>query len=341
MRSLYKQALLSTLFVALLSPAAFCADAKPAQQAQQATGSPIIARVNGKDITAEHHQAAVNNLMPSMSYHTSVSERRLSVIQKRALSNLINNELMYAYAKDNNKAEVDKKEIDQKVEDLKKNLPEGTTLKDVLKRSNMTMDQLLDDFRRDIVVARTAKEKSLELRKEADEMVTEDFMLEYYNNNLPKFKEPEKVRLRTLLIKADPSGGVKVWNASRQRIDNILATINQGMDFAEAAREYSEDPYAENGGDMGWAHKGSIMAEFDAAIADLKVGEIAGPFASLYGYHLAKLEDSQPAVQKKFEELNHATLKSELQDKEFKRLWYGWIQSMRDAAKIEYITPID
>jgi len=342
MRSLYKQALLSTLFVALLSPAAFCANDKPAKvTVQQPAESSIIARVDGVDITKEQFEAAVNSLMPSMSYHASVSDKRLKLIHKRALTNLVNNELFYAYAKANKKAQVDQKEIDKKVDDLKKNLPSDTTLKDVLKRSNMTMSQLQDDFRKVIVVARVAKDMSLELRKKAEDTVTEDFMREYYNDNLPKFKEPEQIHVRTILIKADPSGGVKEWNASRERIDNVLATINQGMDFADAAREYSEDPYAEKGGDMDWAHKGSIMEEFDTAIKDLKVGEIAGPFTSLYGYHLAKLEDFKPSVQRKFEELNQANLKKELQDKEYAALWDGWIQGMRDAAKIEYITPID
>ena len=341
MRSLCKQVFLSALFVSVLSHGAIAATDKPAQTEVIAPENTVVLRINGKDITKGHFDAVVDRLIPAMSLHSSISDDKLKSIQKKAIEKILNSELIYKYAKDNKKAEVDQKEIDEKIDEIKKRLPQDTTLTDVLKRSNMTMEDLREDFRQDIVVAATEEEMSLKLRKKAEDTVTEDFMRKYYDNNLAKFKEPEQIHVRTILIKADPSGGVKEWNAKRKRIEEILNTINQGMDFAEAAREYSEDPYAESGGDMGWAHKGSVMEEFDRAIADMKVGEIAGPFASLYGYHLAKLEGIKPAVQRKFEELNHANLTKDLQDKEFKALWNGWIQGMRNAAKIEYITPLN
>jgi len=341
MRSFFKQALLSTLFVAMLSPAAFCADKKPAQQATQAVDTSVVARVNGKDITKEAFDATVNTLMPTMTFHTSISDRKRALLHKKALKSLIDKELIYTYAKDNNKAQLSEKDIDKKLEEVKKNLPEGVTIDDVLKNSHMDMAELREELKKNIIATRTAKDMSDELHKKADSTVTDAFMRDYYKNNLDKFKIPAQVRVRTILIKADPSGGVRVWNASRKRIDNVLATINQGMDFAEAAKEYSEDPYAQNGGDMGWAHKGSMMQEIDDAIKDLKVGEIAGPFTSLYGYHIAKLEGVKPSVQRKYEELNLKKLKKELQDKEYKRIWDEWIDGLHNAAKIEYIMPID
>ncbi len=342
MRSFCKQALLSTLLAAMLTPAAWAATNKPAKTAAvEAPRSPVVARVNGKEILKEHFDIAVNNLLPSMTYHNTVSDEKLKAMQKRALDNLINNELIYKYAQDNKTAAVDAKEIDKKVEEIKKNLPPGETLEKVLKRSNLTYEEMREDFNKDIVVSRTAQKRSEELKEKAEKTVTEDFMRNYYKKNLSKFREPEQVHVLSILIKADPSGGSRVWESSRQRIENVLATINQGMEFSEAAKEFSEDPYAQNGGDMGWLHKGSILAEIDQAIENLKVGEIAGPFASLYGYHLIKLEGLKPAVQRKFEELNQAKLKKELQDKEYKKLWKNWLDGLRETSKVEYVTPVN
>lgn len=341
MRSLCKQVFLSAIFVSMLSHGAVAATDKPAQTEVKTPENTIVLRVNGKDITRSHFDTVVNNLIPAMSLHSSISDEKLKSIQKKAFEKILHSELMYKYAKDNKKADVDPKEIDKKIEEIKKRVPKETTLADILKRSNLTMEGLREDLRQEIVVAATKKDMTMELSKKAEETVTEDFMLKYYNNNLDKFKEPEQVQVRTILIKADPSGGVKVWNDSHKRIEDILNTVNQGMDFAEAAREYSEDTYAENGGDMGWLHRGSLMEEFDRATENLKVGEIAGPFTSLYGYHLAKIEGVKPSVQRKFEELNHSTLKSELRDKEFKRLWDAWLKGLLDASEIVYVTPID
>lgn len=340
MRSFYKQALFSAIFVALLSPAAFSADSKPAAPAVQHIESTIMARVNGKDITKAEFEEAVKSLMPSMAFHKSLSDRKRLLIQNRALENLIDSELIYTYAKENNKAAVDKDAIEKRIDSIRNKLPEGNTLEGVLKRSNMTYDQLVEAIRKKIVVETVSQEKAKEFHKKANETVTDKFMRDYYKNNLAKFKEPKQVHVRSILIKADPSGGVRAWNESRKRIDNVLATINQGMDFAEAATEYSEGPNPDKGGDMGWAHMGSMQEEMNAAIADLKVGEIAGPFTSLYGYHLVKLEGVKPAVQRKYEELNLKKLKKELQAKEYTQTWKGWIKNMHDNAKIEYITPI-
>lgn len=340
MMNFSKRTFFASLFAAFLFQAMPVAAANnnlaPAVQ-QQNPRAEIIARVNGLNITREDLDTAVNNMMPLVTYHQSVSEERLKSIQKKALDNLINSELIYKYAKDNKLDNVDKKEIDQQVKDLKKKLPKGETLEKILKRSNMTLDQLKDEFKKDIVVARISKTRSEEFKKKAEAAVDEAFMRDYYKSNLEKFKEPEQIHLRSILVKADPSGGQRVWNEARKKAEEIVKLAKGGKDFAKLAEERSEDPFAKKGGDMGWAHQGSLFPEIESAAAKLKTGEISDPVMTIYGYHVVKVEGRKPSVQKKFEELNRPKLESELEQKEHKKLWNGWLDGLRKGSKVEYV----
>ncbi|MBI1912466.1 MAG: peptidylprolyl isomerase [Deltaproteobacteria bacterium] len=342
MTSFTKRMILTSVFLAFFAPVAYSATA-PAKEPQKAVAisSPteIVAKVNGKNITKDHLEIAVNSLLPIMTYHNTVNTDKLKDIEKKAIENIINNELIYKAAKDAKLDDVNQKDIDAEVKKLKKQLPKGDTLEKVLKRSSMTMADLRDDFKKDIVVKKMAKVKGEEIKKKSEESVNEAFMKDYYQKNLNKFKEPEQIRLRSILIKADPSGGQRAWNDSLKKAQEISKKAKAGEDFAKLAETNSQDPFAKKGGDMGWAHKGSLFPEIDTAAGKMKVGEVSDPIMTIYGYHIIKFEENKPTVQKKFEDLNQKSLEKELEQKEYKRLWDEWIKGLRASAQIEILKP--
>ncbi len=332
-----KRMILASLFVALLSPCSFAAVPKEAQKPASSPPSEIVlVRVNGKTITKEGLDTATNNVLPQLAFHSFVSEDKLKSVRKQTLENLINNELIYKLYKDA-ALDIKEKEIDAKVEELKKRLPPGENFDEVLKRSKITLRELKEDIKAGIIVERASKKKAEEVKKKAEDTVTEAFMKEYFQKNLKKFMEPEQVHLRSILVKADPSGGQRVWAESLKKAQEIAKTAKSGQDFPKLAEKVSEDPFAKNGGDMGWAHKGSLFPEIEEAVSKMKVNEVSDPIMTLYGYHIVKLEGKKPSVQRKFEEINKAKLKKELEEKEYKKVWKEWIAELRSTAKIEYV----
>jgi len=72
----------------------------------------------------------------------------------------------------------------------------------------------------------------------------------------------------------------------------ITSFNGDGQDFTELAREYSEDPgSARYGGDLGYASRGSMVPEFEAAAMTMKPGEISEPIETDFGFHLIQLLD--------------------------------------------------
>ena len=83
----------------------------------------------------------------------------------------------------------------------------------------------------------------------------------------------------------------------------MLAQAKSGKDFGELAKQYSQDPgSAQNGGDLGWAERTAFVKPFADALFGMKVGEIAGPVKTQYGYHIIRLDEVQAGKGKSFEE---------------------------------------
>lgn len=328
----------ASFFIILSGPGAPSAAQKKAGHLPPVTSvKDVVVRVDGSDITEGMIRGAVNNIMPLKSFHTSVSDRRYKAIRKEALDNIIDNRLIYKEAKKKKQAELSKKEYDKQIKLIEKRLPAGETIKDVLKRSNLTMEGLKEEIRRSFVIGKMRKEKTAAFKKLASDKVSVKYMKDYYKKNLKKFVEPGSVHLRGILIKVEPSASQRLWNEARKKIIKIGKEARSGADFTALVKKYSEGPRAAKGGDMGWAHKGSLLEGIDEAVEKMKPGDISVPVETIYGYHIFKLEGLRPSRQKKFSELDTKRLKSELEKKEFKRLWSKWIKGLRDHADIQYL----
>ena len=77
----------------------------------------------------------------------------------------------------------------------------------------------------------------------------------------------------------------------RQRLLDIRARVLKGENFAALATQYSKDPSAARGGDLGWFGKGRMVKPFEDAVLKTKVGQITGPVRTQFGWHLIQVTD--------------------------------------------------
>ncbi|ABF65648.1 peptidylprolyl isomerase [Ruegeria sp. TM1040] len=83
----------------------------------------------------------------------------------------------------------------------------------------------------------------------------------------------------------------------------IKSQLDEGADFAALAKESSTGPSGPNGGALGWFENGRMVPEFEAAISDMRSGEVSGPVQTQFGWHIIKLNDRRKLEAPEYEDV--------------------------------------
>ncbi|MBU0691585.1 peptidylprolyl isomerase [bacterium] len=143
----------------------------------------------------------------------------------------------------------------------------------------------------------------------------------------------EKINTNHILFKVVPAPAD--MEITMARADSIAEAIRNGADFTALALSYSTDSKtAPLGGDLGWYSPAELPAEFKEPLKNLKKGEVAAPFRTVFGVHIAKVTErvfSRPiTIEEDYERIeNLATAKKR------DEVYEEWIQELADETFIE------
>mgnify|MGYP006296472501 CR=1 FL=1 len=156
----------------------------------------------------------------------------------------------------------------------------------------------------------------------SDINVTEKEVKEYYEANKAKFKAPEKVKASHILI------------ASEEQAEEVVEELNNGLDFAEAAKKYSKCPSKDKGGDLGFFMKGQMVPEFEKAAFNMEIGEISEPVKTQFGYHIIKVEDKQEEAEQEFEQVKDKITQQLLAQKQ-QKIYQEKVKELKGKYEVE------
>lgn len=126
--------------------------------------------------------------------------------------------------------------------------------------------------------------------------VSEEEISAYYEANRDDFDQPEQVHARHILFRLDPTADDETKAAVRARADAALERLAAGEDFADLAREVSEDESnAPQGGDLGFFPRGRMVPTFEEAAFALEPGSHSGIVETQFGLHLVRVEAKREA----------------------------------------------
>jgi peptidyl-prolyl cis-trans isomerase D len=125
--------------------------------------------------------------------------------------------------------------------------------------------------------------------------VSQQEIQQYFAQHQADYALPEQTRSRHILIKVASGADAKTDAAAKAKAEGLLKQIQGGANFAELAKQNSDDPGSkEKGGELGFARRGMMVPEFDNAIFTQKIGDTK-IVKSQFGYHIVQVEERQTA----------------------------------------------
>ncbi len=173
-----------------------------------------------------------------------------------------------------------------------------------------TAEQLQEYFDANKLRYRHAERRPLKLMvidsdATTDEHEVSDTEIElYYSQNQYRFEQPERLKVRHILFLTTDKTDEETEQA-REKAEEILAQLQDGADFAELAKQHSEDPAnADSGGELPWFSRGEMDPAFEEASFALAAGGLAAaPVKSQFGYHLIRLDERESGSVKPLSEV--------------------------------------
>lgn len=205
-------------------------------------------------------------------------------------------------------------EIKAKIDEIKQKIPPGQTFEEALRGIGMTPGHYF---------ARVKFQLQMEGILKKQIKVTDEDLSGY-------------IKCSHILIRVpytqDPAEKQKKDDEAKAKIEQIAKEIQDGLDFGEAAKKYSDDTgNKEKGGDLGYFPKNTMDPAFEEAAFKLKPGEVSGVVKTNFGYHLIKMI----AYGKDATGAERVELVDKITQQRLGEKWQDWLLGVKNAAKID------
>lgn len=161
----------------------------------------------------------------------------------------------------------------------------------------------------------------------------------YYNAHLDRFKQPELVSVRHILVSVKRGEGQPgaTEAEAKAKVAKIQAELKKGAKFDALAKKYSDDPGSkENGGLYADADPSAWVPEFGAAARTQPIGKVGAPVKTQFGYHLVKVEGRKASHQQSFDEAKAQVEQFARRDRQA-AVWEELMEGLRKEIPFELV----
>lgn len=291
----------------------------------------VVAKVNGKKIMEADVAKETQRLAMQMSGQVDPQQMQSmqGAFRKQAIDNMVSRMLLQQ-AVEKEGVTVASADVEARIGEIKKNFPAEQDFTNRLQQMGLTPDT----FRQEI---QSGMEFEALLAKHTGEGTppTDAEVKAFYDQNPNEFQQPEQVRASHILVQFGKDDTEAQKKEKLAKITKIRNDIKGGADFAEMAKQYSDCPSKERGGDLGYFNKGQMVPQFDAAAFALKVGDLSDIVTTDFGYHIIRVADHKPARTVSLEDAK-PDIVAYLENQQKQSTVNSYIEGLRAAAKIEY-----
>ena len=288
-----------------------------------------VAVFEGGEVTlGEVQEFAVQSGMGELS----PGDPQYEAMIQQIMPTLVDFEIAKAYAEEQG-ITVSESDVNQEIETIKDQIAEQAQAQGMnvgreeaftqaLQQAGLTEEELRVQLRDQLPVQKVQE------RVVGDAEASQEEVERFYEENKElQFTTPEQRCARHILFNKD----------QRAQAEEVKGRLQNGADFAELAREFSQDPgSAENGGDLGCLGQGETVPNFEEALFNAEEGEIVGPVETEFGYHVVEVTDIRQQSTQPLSEVEgqiREQLSADIQAQEFS----SWIQEQKEQRNVKYL----
>jgi peptidyl-prolyl cis-trans isomerase C len=173
-----------------------------------------------------------------------------------------------------------------------------------------------------------------------DITVSDDEIADYYRENKQDFVREEQVNVSMIMFVMPDNIASDEKEKKKELADKTLKRLKKGADFADIAKEVSEDQRTQRrGGVTGFFSKGRRARlygeKFEEVAFSLKQGEISDVFETERGYFIIKLDDRQPRTEQSLDKSKNKIMRT-LQQKKQKEAYDNYVESLKEKYPVKY-----
>ena len=282
----------------------------------------MVVRVNGKVYTIYDCKKLLRFDDPASVQTQAVLERKDKLIDQ-----LINN----AISKQEAEAldiKVPDDELDAAVDSvLTQNRMTREQFEQELSKSNMSFETYRNEVLREQLLLLKLKKRII-VTMDVDERALREIYEKEFSS------EPELYFTAShIIMQANESNDAEIKDA----VTAIYKELTEGKTtFAEAAKSYSQDGSAANGGALGTFSARDMVPEFSERLAVMKEGEISEPFRTRYGWHIVKLDKVEKHDPPTYNE-SYEMLRNIYYQRNVEKMFQTWLKKKRSESKIDIL----
>jgi len=285
-----------------------------------------FAFAHSDDIAARVDNEAIPIVQVQSEFRAAYGDRQFSSAERQklmraALDQVIDRRLVMAYLAKNGQA-ASKEDVSLALAQFDKELKaQNLTLAQHCEKVGLTVD----DVRRSLAW-------KLSWKRYCEKYLTPQNLEKYFERYRREF-DGSQLRVAQILFKLPPDADDAAVAAAKDRAATLKQQITSGKtSFADAAKQHSEAPSKDAGGDIGWIERHRPMPEdFSRVAFALKKGDVSDPLTSLFGVHLITVLEEKPGSK------TWRDADNELRPAVTLYLFRWIADKERSGAKIEYV----
>ena len=317
-----------------------------------------LAIVNGEPLMSSEFDKILNPMLEqyrAMTPLTEQSDVKINELKNQILEQKIDQMILIQETK-KQKIRVEKRELDEAMNQIKKRFPSNETFQSELKKEGLSLVQFEKRIEEQLMVSKLIEKEMKNKIKQPSEADIKKF----YDNVIAKMRgkdiglskeddevvdsvakllkrmSSEQIRISQIYIKCDKNATDQDKKAALGRVESVKKELAAGKSFETISERYSEDSILkQRKGDMGFVIKGDLDKRLEDKAFSMIVGQYTKePIKTDSGYHFLRVKESKASSSFTFEDVKN-DLAEVLYRQNGKKLYDKWISDLKAKSSIK------